>query len=507
MNYIHKLLNAFLLGFVLIVFLISNGCTKFLTQTDPSNITLDNFYTTAEQAQSVVDATYADLRPIYDGGGFGGSPWLMLEFPTGLSNTTIFGSAGSINFPIRNLSMTADNQYLTTFWRSHYRGIANANVAIAKLPDIEMDENQKNRLLGEARFLRAYYYFNLVRLFGDVPLILEPLDLSSEQLNPKNASAVDIYDAIVDDLEYAENSGLPFTDMNGRVSLGAVKTLMASVYLTMAGYPLQAGSNYYTLAKDKASEIINSDMFYLFNTYADLRNKDAENIGENIFMVQYDESIANRNGFQQLLLPASVAISLYSANTGMIYPTAEFLESYEAGDKRTQEKEFYYREFTLASDRTETVTLEDWFIYKWFDPVAHTETALSGLNWPLFRYAEVLFIFAEASNEIDGPTEDAFNAINAIRERAELTPLSGLNQEEFRKAILLEKWHEMCFENKTWFDMVRLRKAYNFTTGAFDDFVGHEFVFGPILTENNLLFPIPEAEIQNNENLIQNPGY
>jgi hypothetical protein len=119
----------------------------------------------------------------------------------------------------------------------------------------------------------------------------------------------------------------------------------------------------------------------------------------------------------------------------------------------------------------------------------------------------VLFIYAEASNEASGPTQDAYDAINQIRERADLSDLSGLTQNEFREAIWKEKWHELCFENKTWFDMVRLRKAYNFTTGSFDDFVGHKFVYGPTLSEKDLLFPIPVSEIQNNKNLTQNLGY
>jgi hypothetical protein len=506
MKSLNKLIRSSLI-FGLSISMIS-GCSKdYLSQTDPSNITLDNFFTKPDQAVSVVNAAYADLRPVYDGGGFNGAAWLMLEFPTGLANTTVLGAAGSTNSTIRSLSMASDNTYLITFWQSYYRGIANANVAVQKIPNIQMDENQKKKLIGEAKFLRAYFYFNLVRIFGGVPLILEPIDLSSEQLMAKNASVTDIYDAIVKDLGDAENAGLPFTDVSGHVSLGAVKTLMASVYLTMAGYPRQAGVQYYSLARDKAAEVINSHKYNLFDSYADLRTKEKENMGENIFMVQYAKDIVDRNGFQQLFLPSSPAISLYSSATGMIFPVEEFFNSYETGDRRTQEKQFYYKNFTLASNRSQTVTFSDWYIYKWFDSVAHTQTALSGLNWPLFRYAEVLFIYAEASNEASGPTQDAYDAINQVRERAELSALSGLTQKEFREAIWKEKWHELCFENKTWFDMVRLRKAYNFTTGSFDDFVGHKFVYGPTLSEKDLLFPIPVSEIQNNKNLVQNPGY
>ena len=483
------------------------GCEDFITQTSPSNITMENYYTQPEHALSAVSAIYEDLRPVHDGGGFGGAAWLLLEFSTGLTNTIALGSSGPINSSIRNLDINSDNPYLGTYWNSHYRGIANANVAIEKIPGIEMNVDSQNRLLGEARFLRAFYYYNLVRIFGDVPLILEPLDITSEQLFPEKASVATIYDSIIDDLKLAETSGLVFTDQSGRVSLAAVKALMSSVYLTMAGYPLQGGNEYYSLAKSKAEEVIQSNEFSLFDSYADLRNEETENQREHIFMIQYDKNILNRNGFQQLFTPNNRGISLYSSETGMIFPVEEFIESHDLGDKRTEEKQFYYREFSLASDRNTVIDLNAWHIYKWFDPVAHTETALSGLNWPLFRYAEILLIYAESENEINGPTQTAYDAVNQIRERAALTNLSDLTQGAFREAIWKEKWHEMSYENKTWFDMVRLRKAYNLERGSFDDFVGHSFIYGPILSERELLFPIPTAEIRNNENLSQNPGY
>src|SRR5690606_23997410 len=145
-----------------------------------------------------------------------------------------------------------DNSYSQTYWVSHYRGIANANVALEKIPGIEMDEIRKTQLLGEVRFLRAYYYFNLIRLFGNIPLLESSIDLTSEDLYPQQASIESVYEVIVDDLKTAENAGLPFKDEGGRVSTGAVKSLLANVYLTMAGYPLNKGSEYYALARDKS---------------------------------------------------------------------------------------------------------------------------------------------------------------------------------------------------------------------------------------------------------------
>lgn len=503
-----KLINNITIysAIIFMVCLMVTGCDDFLTQTNPSEVTLTNYYTKPEHIASTINAAYADMRGVYDGGGFGGAAWLMLEMPTGFANNVALGAGGQKNPPILNLTNNADNIYMVTWWNSHYRGIANANVAIEKIPDVSMEEDLARRYMGEARFIRAYYYFNLVRIFGDIPLIDEPIDFSSEQLFAGRASVADVYNLIVEDLEAAEISGLTWEDNSGHVSLGAVKTLLANVYLTMAGYPLQAGSEYYELAKNTAADIIASDKFYLFDSYADLRNKNTENMGEQIFMVQYEQDISNRLAFQQLFTPFGSNISSSGDDTGQLFPQLEFVASYDPLDKRIQEKQFYYQNYTLSSDRSVTIEFDP-HIYKWFDPVAITETGRSGLNWPLLRYAEVLFIYAEAENEISGPIQSGYEAVNAIRRRAEIQELSGLNQEELREAIWKEKLHEMCWENKTWFDMVRLRKAFNPISGEFEDFVGHKFVYGPTLSEKELLFPIPDREILNNPNLTQNPGY
>lgn len=479
------------------------ACSDFLEEPDKSNFTVENYFKKPEHAQSAVNAIYESLSDV-TGGGFNGAPWMMLEFATGLANTELGQAQNSIF--VRNLVNNSDNGYGNTWWVSSYRGIANANLAIAKIPGIEMDEGMKNRLLGEARFLRAWYYYNLVRIFGHIPLITEPVDLGSAELYPSAASAEEVYNQIVEDLTVAESSGLPFTQPSGRVGLGAVKSLLSSVYLTMAGYPLQKGVEYFQKAADKAAEVIGSEEFYLFSSYGDLHSVETKNIGEHIFMVQFT-AFEQPSGWQTSIIPYNQGISAYSDETGAIFANKEFVESYEAGDKRAEEKQFYFRTYTLSDDRSETVDLGGYYLYKHFDEEAHLETTSSGLNWPLIRYAEVLLTYAEAVNEVSGPSAAAYEAVNKIRRRAELPELKGLSKEAFREAVWRERWHELSFENKTWFDMVRLRKAYNVLTGEFDDYVGHKFSYGPVLKERELLFPIPTAEIRNNKNLVQNAGY
>ncbi|MEX2567734.1 MAG: RagB/SusD family nutrient uptake outer membrane protein [Cyclobacteriaceae bacterium] len=479
------------------------SCNEFLEETDQSNFTLENYFTRPEHATSVVNSVYESLRPVMQS-GFGGGPWMMLEFATGLANTEL-GQAQNSLF-VRNLINNSDNDYGQTYWTSSYRGIANANLAIEKIPEIDMDNTAQNRLLGEARFFRAYYYFNLIRIFGNIPLITTSIDLTSPELYPDPASTEAVYNQIVADLEIAETSGLPWRDVSGRVSMGAVKALLSNVYITMAGYPMQGGSQYYQLAAEKASDVIQSGVFALFDSYEKLHSVEDKNQGEHIFMTQY-ATFTVPSTWQVSIIPYNRGISAYSAETGGIFANQEFVESFEDGDKRADEKEFFYTSYSLESDRNTTMELGDYYIWKHFDEEAQLNTTSSGLNWPIYRYAEILLTYAEATNETNGPTAEAYEAVNRIRRRANLPELSGLSQQQFREAVWRERWVELCFENKTWYDMVRLRKAFNVNTLEFEDYVGHEFSYGPTLKERELLFPIPTAEIRNNDKLTQNTGY
>jgi hypothetical protein len=358
-------------------------------------------------------------------------------------------------------------------------------------------------MLGEAAFFRAFYYFHLVRIYGDVPLLLKSVNASSPELYPERSSQASVYDAIVADLLTAEAAGLPTADVTGRLNVGAVKSLLASVYLTMAGYPLEKKENYQKAA-DKANEVINSGSYRLFATYPELRNKANKNLGEFIFQNQYQVGI-NTTSVTQAFLPRSRKITKFSDEVGAVTPAPEFYNSYETGDLRTKEQQYYYSSYVSVLTG-QTVNFGGQYIFKFFDNEAAT-TAQSDLNWTFLRYPEVLLIYAEASNEVGGPTPAAFNAVNLIRTRAQLPALTGLSQSAFREAIWREKYHELAYENKVWFDMVRTRKVYNLANGGFNDFVGHAFPGGQVLTAKYLLFGIPTREINNNKKLSQNPGW
>ncbi|SDM06014.1 RagB/SusD family nutrient uptake outer membrane protein [Kriegella aquimaris] len=483
----------------------TTACSDFLDEEDASNFTTDTYFTKAEHAESAVNGIYEPLVPITNS-GFGGGTWLMLEFATGLANTSL-GQATNI-YLVKDLINNSDNGYGNSYWTEYYTGISRANLAIEKIPEINMDETEKQNYLAEAKFFRAYYYFGLVRMFGNIPIITSSVDLGSDQLFPEQASAEAVYDLIISDLTEAENSSLAWRDASGRVSMGAVKTLLADVYLTMAGFPLQKTENY-QLAANKAKEVIDSGVFGLFDTYDELHDPVTKNTGEYIFMTQFAANIQSGN-WQPAILPYNLGISAYSAQTGGIFSTNEFVASYEAGDKRAEEKQFYFTNYSLEADRTDSVNLGAPYIFKHFDIEANAQSAQSDLNWCLYRYADVLLMYAEALNEAEsGPSTDAYEAVNLIRRRAELADLTGLSQDAFRDAVRIERVHELSFESKTWYDMARWRKAYNPETNELEDFVGHNFSYLPnkALAERELLFPIPTSEMQNNPNLVQNTGY
>ncbi|WAC12048.1 RagB/SusD family nutrient uptake outer membrane protein [Dyadobacter pollutisoli] len=482
----------------------ATGCSDFLDESDPSNFTVENYFTQPAHARSSVNAIYAPMRDPMNS-GFGGGAWMMTEFATGLAATDL-GQAVNSYF-IKDLRNTSDNGYGQTYWTSYYRGIANANLSIAKVPTVPgLDAAEGKKLLGEAYFLRAWYYFNLVRMFGNIPLVTEPISLESEQLKPSAATPEEVYNLIVSDLKTAEASGLPWTDNTGKVNMGAVKSLLSQVYLTMAGYPLQKGASHYDLAAKKAEEVIDSKQFKLFASYNDFHDPSKKNIDENIFMIQFRTQILPSN-WQVSIIPYNKNISQYSDETGGIYSTGDFAKSYDPADLRIKEKQFFFTKFTNESNRNLEVDLGGYFIYKHFDQTAQTSSANSDLNWPVIRYADVLLTYAEAANEAGGPSAKVLEAVNAIRTRAQLPALAGLAKDKLREAIWRERWYELCFENITWFDMVRLRKAFNVKTKEFENYVGHKFSYGPTLTERELVFPIPTPEIRNNTNLRQNNGY
>lgn len=497
--------------FVIALVLSLGSCKKFLEENPTGSLTPGSNVTSPEIARAFANSAYSELTTLDEGsGGYGGNTAELMEFMTGKAD----GNAQTEAFRFYNLTYDAQSFYIDTWWQGMYYGIANCNLALQKIDEITMSEADKTNMLAEVHTLRALYYFYLVRMFGDVPKITSVV-ANLDSVRPTRSPVKEIYDEIIiPDLLSAEQSTLPWQDNTGKVSMGAVKSLLADVYLTYAGYPVQAGDQYYAESAKRSKEVIDNGGYHLFNDYRDMVDPANKNKGEFIWQVQYAAGIQN-NDLTAKTLALYKRISVYSDEFGGLVPTKQFVESYPVGDKRTWEREFFYtwypgnpQNFPAGDPRLDSVNLGGYYIYKWFDSVAVTSTAQSDLNYTIYRLADVMLMYAEASNRAEhDPNSDAIAYVNAIRARALLPPISMMSEDEFEKEVWIQRYLELCYEGKMWFDMVRTRKVRNDITHNFDDFVGHTTVWGKTFTENQLLFPIPQREINNNPNLTQNPGF
>ncbi|MGC3946579.1 MAG: RagB/SusD family nutrient uptake outer membrane protein [Chryseolinea sp.] len=512
--------NILLCGVALYV---ATGCSSsFLEDQDPTDIAPETFFRTPEDAESAVRGIYENFRFHGDGAGIFSANFQMLDALSGTAETET-GQNSDLN-NLYSYQYTGDNLHLQQWWQQCFEGIANANLSIQKIPTIPtLPEADARKWVGQAKFLRAFYYFWVVQLWGDAPLITRPISSWNDiEVNaPRTATQV-IYDLIVQDLQDAEAAGFPDTDASGYASKFAVKAFLARVYLAMAGFPLNKGASHYQLAAAKAKEVIdfafeNPTKIGLFPSYDGLHNPGNNNRLEHIFQIQYSAGIANAN-YQTFFLPNNTNITA-SGEVGTTVPTAKFLATYEANDRRILEKGFYFKEYYLGGGTGYPITLNRFYIYKHFDVIANGKAAIgdqppivgtgnSGLNYPLIRYADVLLIYAEAQNE-SGLNIEAYSALKAIRGRAGLiTPDQGTyNQSTFREAVWAERWHELSYEGITWFDMLRLRKVYDVDSKKFVDFAGANINGAPLATKHYLL-PLPAADFRNNPNLKpNNPGW
>lgn len=481
-----------------IVFCLLISCEDFLEETPRSEKTI--FGTSLLDAQESVNGIYAFLRAPYNRTGFAKMGFSILE----VGNGTLKPAVGTQDTDMEDayaLIYSQNNLNAGLFWNTYYGGIEAANIAINSIPGIsdpELTPAIATRLLGEAHFLRAYYYFQLVQIFGDIPLNLVPSSSLEDGQLPKS-SVQEVYETvIVPDLVIAESAGLPNTATSGRVSTGAVKALLAKVYLTMAGNPLNQ-TDKYAAARDKANEVLNAGWYSLFQSEGDLTWFDKlsdpafDNTQEHIFMVQYDNQLVSSTITSYFTPLGGEAISPLTLHFGGMEPEQDFIDSYDPNDLRGQNQGFFFNEldgFTFNNS-----------VYKYFYEDYRTGNGLSGKNVPLLRYADVLLTYAEAQNEAGAADASAYMALNAVRSRAGLPDVSGLSQQAFREEVWRQRvWEFPAEAGLTWFDIRRTGRVFD-NNGGFNDFLGHTLPNGSSFSADNLLFPIPQSEVVLNPNL------
>ena len=505
----------------------------FLTEVPYDFVGPENFYRTTDDAQAAIAGVYA-TAVASSGDNYYGRNFVMLsEFLTEMQ--TPYLSATNERSLVDNYTFTPAHSYLYSTWQSAYQAINRANSVIGRVPEITMDTTLRGRIVGEAKFLRALHYFNLVRLFGGVPLrTTETVALDS--LQQPRATAQAVYTQIVVDLRDAIRV-LPsrYTGPDiGRATRGAAKTLLAKAYLQRAGTGVTARvgvDSALTLLRDvKANE-----GYSLVASYASLFDMTNEVNSEVIFDIQCSRS----NGVGcRLSNQVAPRMSNYgSGQNGSFTAEEPFYLEYVAADRRREAT--WQLSFTnkagatiayLATNNTANGAYgaDTPYMAKFLDRLS-VSSGNDEPNYIVLRYADNLLMEAEAINELSGPTADAYAAVNAVRTRAGLPNLvAGLSTGAFRDSVFHQRRLELAMEGPNgYFDSQRnwpwakarieanLQQGVRWLTLPAAQRVRQsrwpKFANGttaaPVLTDKFRLLPIPTQARDLNPLLEQNPGW
>jgi len=461
----------------ILLIVATSSCKKMLEENTKSYLSNTNFYASASDAVAAINSVYGPLQDdlvflYYQ---------QLTEVPT--DDVTIANATVAARVELENFQYNGTHVSVVNVWKNAYIMISRANVVLSRVPPIVMDSRLKTRILAEARFMRAFAYFRLVRLFGKVPLVLEEVT-NPKDIYPKSEEIASIYQAIIEDLKFAEvNLDTKYDFGNpeyGRPTIGSAKSLLANVYLTMAGEPLKDSSKY-QLAADKAKEVIDNKSTYGYEMVANV-----------IDLFDYKKESTNTEVvFYSRAFSGYPATSRYFSRMYNLYVTAS------AFIPTTQIRTLY----TTTDDRSKLIT-SNRRIGKYIDAEHGTD---ADNDYPLIRYTEVLLTYAESLIEIGGV--DNLSAglaiINQIRARAKLTTPLTVNMSDaaaaqitVRKMLRDERRLELAFEGQRWHDLVRWGTLVPVMQAAGINTV----------QEKNKVFPIPSIELDVNPNLLPN-GY
>lgn len=487
-----KNFKFFTLGLsILLAFGLS--CSDDLNIPPEGQITPEGFFST-DRAVELVNAIYNNLLqwPQHSFSWIGVSSIISDDADKGSDP----GDSGADKDQLDALTFTSTSLSFNEVWGANYRGITRSNTAIDIIssPDTQLEDAFRNRLLGEAKFLRAYFYFNLVRMFGDIPKLDRVLDPN----NPDDLAVVsirapkqEIYNLIVEDLTFASQNLMPKSQMDvGRATSGAAKTLLAKVNMYLGNWQE---------VKRLTDEIIASGQYQLQADYTTLWRESSENGVESIFEVQGLGGPINL-GLQGYVVSQSVRGQW---GWGFNTPSEDLVNAYDAaGDNIRKNATIIFAGETMW-DGEQVIASPPNPRYNEKAYLSRVAETFNGNDWEsnknmrVLRYAEVLLMNAEAANELGDPAT-ALSSLNQVRQRVELPDVTTTNQTEIRMAIWNERRLELAFEHDRWFDLVRQDRA-----GQVMRALGKPFVDG-----KHELFPIPQAQIDvSGGALTQNPGY
>ena len=463
-----------------VLLLLSVRCVK-LQEKPLDFVSPQNFYETPSQIQAAFVSSMSRLW------GY----WIMYDYPN------------YPQFPIMDDQfyggdMTMGSDFANQCWLRHYMAIADLNPAIKAMTDNKLGTSttqvEKDQLMAMAKFLRGWNYFQLVRLYGAVPLVIETSDPVADKIS--RSPVKDVYALIESDLLFATQKLSPSQSSSspGSPTMDVAKLLLAKVYVTMATYPLNEPSNY-AKARDMAKQVIDAGNYSL--------------------VTDINKVFALENSFG----PEMMWSFHNTTDVDVVEPAIWMPDEMSGwGDFKCDKR--WALAYPEQPRKHAYLLLEDWNGNSWttwnqgtpgvkkylYDSRANIDNNVNRENVPILRFADALLIFAEAENMAGGgPSQDACNAINQIIDRAngyvenEADPklTTALSQKEFDDAVIQQRNFELCFEYDRWFDLVRKRLLLDKTNPSYLQNV----------SENTYLMPIPQLDLEQNKLLTQNPGY
>ena len=482
----YNLIAIALLGFSF------SSCSDFLEQNPQTDLSENDFYKTADDIASAVNGAYSSLQEsdIY------GNWYVFGEIPSDNTRNQLSGSVTTQN-EFDQFYIDTQNSMIANFWKAAYKVINRTNTVLGRIDGIEINAELANRYKLECKFIRALMYFNLVRVYGDVPLVLKEISIS-ESYEILREPKENVYNQIIADLKEAQ--GLPVsysTAEDGRATQGAAKALLADVYMTL---------HKYTEAETILAEIINSGRYSLLENTPGSLNIDGyknvfspvnHNSKEGIFEIQflkggYGEGSNYANNFAPENSGTNVVA--VGGTGGNNIPEMDIYNAYEEGDLR--------RDFSMSlgyyDNRKNNEWVESRYVCKFMDVPYQNNDASN--NYPVIRYADIILMYAEALNQ-NGKTAEACKYLNMTRRRGfgyqttETSPVDLQTTDKAQFALMVEQERrvELAFENHRWFDLIRTGRAVEVMKSK-----------GFSLNETNLICPIPQKQIDVNPKLTQN---
>lgn len=455
---------------------LMSSCSESLLDINPQmQNTSNNFYKSEEQLDLGVTGAYSTLQL---NGQYQISNLLLGELPSDNTWDEVPANDGGYCGQLDEFSMTSNNSITENSWRHNYIGIQQCNVVLNRINGLtDLSEVKKNTAIGEMKFLRGLMYFNLIRIFGDVPLVTQETENVNNYFGQGRTTSEEVYKQIVADLTDAASLLPESASQRGRATKWAALGILGKVQLTLHNY---------AEAKSCLQQVVASQKYALLDNPKDIFSPTNKNNKEIIFDVQFESGMNGNTEGSDAYRYFSPSGSV-KGGKGHNLPTKEVYDLFSDKDLR---KSAY---FILSTGNMAT------------GKMVQTSDVIEdgGNNVVVLRYADVLLMLAECYAE-EGDLTNACQYLNYIKRRANIEDFNSSNQELVLDEIATERRKELVNEGHRWFDLIRTGKAVEVMNKYFSSTVGYN---GVVVTEDNLVQPIPQSQIDTDSSIKQNKNY